>query len=143
MTLMLIRTSLVADVPGGMAAVLRNILDTTFFDSRKHDMSLSGVRLRLHDGTPLHIFISFEILLADESAIHALYGNKGSARLKPCLLCQNVFNANDTRGVVAHDTTGFAVYHTCTEISSLVLHTPGTIEAILKRLSEASRLFWG
>ena len=89
----------------------------------KHDMNLSGMRLRLLDGTPLHIFMSFEILLADEASIHAFYGDKGSAGLKPCMLCHNVFNANDTRGVVDNDTIGFAVDHTCTDFQIGIPHS--------------------
>lgn len=76
-------------------------------------------------------------MIADESALHSIFGCKGAGGLKPCLLCQNVFNTRDTRGIVATDESGWAVAHDCCDSGKLVPHTTGTIDAICRRLSAA------
>eukprot|EP00974_Lingulodinium_polyedra_P121546 11179414-Lingulodinium_polyedra.AAC.1 len=53
------------------------------------------------------------------------------------MLCQNIFNERTPRDCVERDKTGFCQYHTCSDPTKLVLHTPRTIRLILDRLRAA------
>jgi hypothetical protein len=134
---LLVKTSTVKEVQGGMSAIVGALLDT-FFDVHGHNMRSSGFQLKLHDNTELRVFATLDVFIADEAALHSAYACKGSAGLKPCLLCQNVFNARTARDIVDRDPTGFAQSHTCVDASKLVAHTPATITAIVNRLSAAA-----
>ena len=58
--------------------------------------------------------------VADELAVHLLYGGKGSSGIRPCLLCANVFDGKEVRGIVATDQTGLAVHHAEPDSTKLV-----------------------
>ena len=109
-----------------------------FWDDAGHDLALAGVSVKLFDGTQARIFMKLAIVISDEAALHAMFACKGSSGLKPCLLCQNVYNFKNVRNVVENDSTGIAQYHTCSDWRKLQLHTPGTIRAIASRLSAAA-----
>ena len=126
------------DVPGGISRVMKELLPLAFFDPAGHDASSAGVRLKLIDGSYMRIWLALGMIIADESALHSVYQCKGSSGLKPCLLCQNVFDAKSVRGIVERDATGFAVDHTCHGLARLVSHTPATILAIQQRLQRQS-----
>ena len=132
----LVRSSVVQKLPGGISAVVAAIVNV-FFEQGRHDMSTAGVHLKLHDGSSLHIVVSLEIVIADELALHCFYMCKGSSGLKPCMLCANVFNRNNTREVLQHDRTGVAIDHCCSDSSKIVLHTSDTIRALIRRLAAA------
>lgn len=142
---LLVKSDTVKSVQGGMSAIVGSLLN--FMDGAQgHDMQRAGISLMLKDegaqaaacGTSVRVFMSLGIILADESALHSVYGCKGSSGLKPCLLCQNIFSARETREIIQRDATGFAQPHTCTDAGKLVLHTPHTIAAIQRRLSVAA-----
>ena len=116
-----------------MAAVLN-----CFFDSTSHHMAKSGINLSMKGGDSLLAFMTFGVFLADEAALHAAFCCKGASGLKPCFLCQNIFNYNEVRAIVDRDPTGFCQHHVCTDPAKFVLHTADTINAILRRLHAAS-----
>ena len=122
---------------GGISAVTAGVVKL-FADEEKHDLRRAGLRVKLADGTEHHLFLKIEIILADEAALHAVYANKGSSGLKPCILCQNIFNYNTARDIVGRDGTGFSQHHVCSDSRKLVLHTRATISACLDRLRHAS-----
>ena len=138
MELCLVRSGLVKEIPGELSAVFKALANTAFLNQHSHDLSLGGLHLTLADGSPLHVFLSIEIVISDEGALHGLYSCKGAAGLKPCLLCQNVFRYNNARSIVANDASGFAVHHTCHDHTKLVPQTPATLSAIMRRLSAAA-----
>ena len=114
------------------------MLLNVFFDPDSHDFSKSGVHLEMEDGTPLTIFADVAMFIADESALHAVYGCKGASGLKPCFACSNVYNHGSTRGVVENDRSKQAVYHTCTELSKMKFTTRAIMEGIVRRLTAAA-----
>ena len=134
MEILLVRTDIIKDVRGGISAIIRSLL--SLFYSSPHDASAAGISLRLADQSMHRVFLQCGPFLADEAALHAAFCCKGSSGLKPCLLCQNIFNDKSTRNIVAGDASNFAQSHSCTEYSKLVLHTPATIAAVLRRLSQ-------
>ena len=136
---LLLRSNTVKEIQGGLSALVGALLGV-FFSPDGHDMSLAGVSLQLADGETLHAFIDLGVVLADEAALRAIYACKGAAGLKPCVLCQNVFNVTTKRNVPANDPTGFAVDITCSDVNKLVKHTPETINAIARRLATARPL---
>ena len=53
----------------------------------------------------LRIYLDVGYVLADESALHALFASKGSSGLKPCYFCLNIYNKLTAREVVERDTS--------------------------------------
>ena len=100
-------------------------------------MQRSGIGLKLADDSYQHIFMKLGCFLADEAALHFGYGNKGAGGLKPCILCANIFNAKIRPETVARDPTGIAQHHTIDDASKLMLHTPESITAIMRKLEGA------
>jgi hypothetical protein len=107
-------------------------LGLTFFDENGHDMR-HGMALQLADGSSMMIFLTFGMNIADECALHETYCCKGSGGLKPCMLDQNVFNAQNKRGIV-ESATSWCVLHTCSAWNRIRLHTTDSITGILRRL---------
>lgn len=134
---LLVRTNIVSEVRGGMSAIVGAVLDV-FFDRHGHDMQQAGVQLQLHNGKSVRVFANLSAVIADEAALHAIYTCKGSSGLKPCLLCQNVFNSRMRPEIFTASPAGLAQPHTCVDIGRFVLHTPDTIAAIASRLERAS-----
>ncbi len=131
-----VRSNLVSKLKGGVSGLMRAIVDL-FFCLDGHDVGRSGILLKLPTDVYVQVFLKLGIVIADEAALHIMFVCKGAGGLKPCLLCQNVFNTKNTRGIVASDGTGWAVAHDCTESAKLVLHTRATIDAICRRLAAA------
>ena len=104
-----------------------------FFDEGGHD-GRSGINLQLSDGTALFIFVTFGMHIADEEALHANYQFMGSSGLKPCLLCQNVVNGKNKRGIIETDTSWVAL-HSYTRPARIVPHTRDTVVSICNRLA--------
>ena len=130
------RRSVTDKIQGGVSALIKVLLHT-FFDRDRHDISTAGILLTLHDGSEVRLFVTFGLLLADEAALHSAYQCKGSSGLKPCALCQNIFDGKSVRGIVERDTRDWARYHTCCNPKEFVLHTPESITAILTKLAGA------
>ena len=106
-----------------------------FFNADTHDFRKSGVNIECHDGMRATIFADPHLILADEAALHNIFGCKGSSGLKPCLLCRNVFNAKNTRDIVARDPRRRSVDHACASVDNFELATPTVIAAIARRLT--------
>ena len=124
----LLRTVVVQKINAGISNVMKALV-SLFFDQGAHDMSKAGVQVQLPSGESLRIFLSLDIIIADEAALHGIYVCKGSGGLKPCMLCANVFNQKNERGVLQHDPTGMSQDHCCSDSSQLILHTSSTIKA--------------
>ena len=109
---------------GGMSSVFGAMLDL-FWSEGGHNMATGGVALELVDGTPLHIWLRFETLLADEGAIHVCLACKGAAGYRPCFRCRNVYLASSPR---AHALPN--VPRTSVEPTAVQLHTEATLRTI-------------
>ena len=127
------RSTVVKTFKGEVSGVLKSLLGL-FFDPAGHDFKKAGITLKLPDGRPLTVYLSLDIVVADEAALHGLYTCKGSSGLKPCMLCQNIFNTQINRHIVESDVSGWSQYHDCTDTGKLELHTRATIDAIYRRL---------
>ena len=140
--LALVRNAVAKRIPGGMYGLLRCLL--SLFFSGSHSFSSSGVNLQLADGSFVLVFGALRIILADEAALHAMFGCKGSSGLKCCLMCTSCYNAKSGRDIVRRDPTHTAVDHTCTDISKLQFATSEVLTAIVARLEacHAARLGW-
>ena len=79
--------------------------------------------------------------VADELAIHMLYGCKGSSGIKPCLLCANVFDGKTVRDIDAVDESGLAVYHSEPDFTKLQPMTLGMLEWIIRRFESSRAVF--
>ena len=121
-----------------MSSIVCNILTKLFFNQQLHDFSKSGVNIECQDGTRATIFADLYLILADEAALHAIYGCKGSSGLKPCLLCTNVFDAKKPRGIVSRDPTGRSVDHTCASVKKSRGVTQSVVAAIVRRLTHVA-----
>jgi hypothetical protein len=135
--MLLIRTDTCKKVNGQLSGVIGTLLQV-MFSQTSHNMMSSGIMLDMHGGGQLRVFLKVGGFVADEAALHYVYGCKGSSGLKPCLLCQNVFNYQEVRGIVDRDATGFAQHHTCSDYSKLVLHTPSTMRALVAKLQASA-----
>ena len=132
-----IRSKTMPFVKGRISGVFKALLLYMFFNSERHDFAKSGINIELQSGQRVHLFLHVRIVIADEAALHSLFGCKGASGLKCCLLCQNIFNYNEARGIVDADVASFAQHHVCSDASKFVLHTPGTISAVVRRLRAA------
>ena len=112
-----------------MPALFCSLLEV-FWSAAGHDLHLGGVRLDLHDGTPLQVHAAFGAFLGDEEACHFAMGSKGHAGLLPCMLCRNVFNNNTPRvmgrGMIPHDSDDW---------NAIDLHTLDSLIAMADRLA--------
>lgn len=73
-----VRSNLVGTVKGGVSSILRALLNT-FFNPNTHDLRRSGVCLPLTTGNSLHLWISLDIVVADEAALHICTVARGPA----------------------------------------------------------------
>ena len=100
------------------------------------DMHRGGISIPLCKGGRVHLFVRFGMFLADGAAINAMLHAKGASGLKPCPCCQNVFDArSERRSVHGSD---WAVLHTEANSGKFILHTAGSITAIINRLSDVA-----
>ena len=113
------RATAVNGIPGGVSAITAAIVDMCFGEGA-HNLHKARVHMPLSAGESLHIYASLGMVIADEAALHLMFMCKGSSGLKPCMLCANVFNKNDERGVLEHDRTRLAVNHTCSDLDKIV-----------------------
>eukprot|EP00971_Amphidinium_carterae_P262428 5205531-Amphidinium_carterae.1 len=112
--LILCRSAVVQKVQGGMSGVVAKALEQ-FWETGAHDFAKAGIFVKLPDGSGLRLFLKFGMKLADESALHSAFGCKGSSGLKPCLLCQNIFNAKNERHLT-FTSESWMQSHTCAQI---------------------------
>ena len=134
--LTIIRTTRVNRIADHMSAVFVQLLGL-FFGGEGQDLELGGLTVEFVDGASATIFADVLFSIADEAALHAMYGCKGSSGLKICCCCTNVFNANTPRRIVEADRSGQSVYHHCTDPTKFKRITPAVLDAIVRRLLRA------
>ena len=139
MEVSLIRSDVLKTIDGGLGAFWKFVFTSVFFNADGHDLSTAGIHLDLFTGETKHIWMDLSVVVADEGALHALYGSKGASGIKPCMKCANIFNFKTVRSPVERDTTGTALYHTTHEFDKLILHTPATIDATIAKLQASRR----
>ena len=129
-----VRSLTVKDVPGKLSAIFKHLIEVAFFNPAGHDMFLAGLSLPLPNGD-VRIHLKPELIIADEAALKHIFECMGSAGLRPCLLCANVFGHIAGRAPLhTVDPTGVAVYDSCVDASQLVLHDTRSYKSIMDRL---------
>ncbi len=74
------------DVPGGIAAVVKSVVELLFSDGLgAFNFECTGV-LMVREGPQHHIRATFGCWLADDKAIKSLASCKGSSGNKPCVV---------------------------------------------------------
>ena len=125
------------NIEDNMSAVFAKLLDV-FFGGGGQNLELGGLTVEFEGGAPAVIFGDVCFSIADEAALHAMYGCKGSSGLKPCCVCTNVYDGKTKRRIVENDRTGHSVYHHCTDRTKFNRITPTMMAAIVRRLASAS-----
>ena len=135
---LVLRSAVAKNIAGGVSGLFAQVLQLFLMPEGQegHDMS-QGMMVHLWSGEHKLIFAKFLYKLADEAALHAVWGCKGSSGLKPCLKCENVFNKKTVRGIVEADRSGWSVDDCCFDVSRLVPTTKQSILDIHKRLHSA------
>ena len=118
---------------GGFSRLFAAAL-SSFFGAQGHDFQKAGIQLKLEDGSDLSVFMVAGAFIADEAALHAAYCCKGSSGLKCCMLCANIFNFKIRNEIVEQDLSSLAQHHTTHDYSKLKLHTPQSINDVLRML---------
>ena len=96
------------DLEGGVSQLGCSVLGAFFNDP--HDARQAGFEVMLRGHGPLRIYLDIGYVLADEAALHAFYGSKGSSGLKICYFCLNIYNRNTARRIVERDASGFIYF---------------------------------
>ncbi len=97
----------------------------------------SAVRLDFNNGNSIHLGMSLYIIVADDFALHSMFGCNGVGGVKPCLLCQNIFHFKNERGISEGDQGGWVQTHAFTDNSKIVLRALESITAVINRLQRA------
>ena len=82
----LLRSSIASSVVGGLSNCFKLLLRDALFEPSQ--LATVGVALQL--GRPVLARISVGSIIADESALKALWDSKGASGTKPCLFCGNL-----------------------------------------------------
>ncbi len=122
------------EVPGGVSGVFSKLMPLFFGDDGR-DFSRSGCQVKLPNGECLLIFCDIAVAVADEAALHHMYGCKGSGGVKNCCLCINVYNRKYGEAIVTSHRAKRLVYHTEEEIDRCKFATTDVILAIIARLA--------
>lgn len=128
-----LRSTVTKTLRAGISGLIVTLVSFMFLSDTGHNFR-NGVTIPLFDGTIVTLFIMFGITLADEGALHFIYESKGSAGLKCCALCCNVYDAKNERGIEETATPRGPVLHTCCEHAKLFLMTCAMHIAIVNRL---------
>ena len=135
-----VRASAHKSFSGGLSAFWKFLMVEAFFNPSAHDGSLAGILLQLPHGCHRHLYIDLDSVIADEAALHYLFGCKGSSGLRPCMKCANIFNyQHKARRLVEDDRTGVKRYHCTHDFDALVLHTQESLTSIMTKLEDSKR----
>ena len=87
-----VETKTLKDVPGGMAAVAKAVVEV-FFPAALDAFNFERTGVLIGpEGSQHHIRATFGCWLADEKAIKEVVSCKGASGIKPCICCKNVVN---------------------------------------------------
>ena len=131
--LVVVRSGIVALLEGGMSHLMRIVL-RSFFDNNGHNLKTSGMLLRFGDHR-VWLFAQFALKIADESALHQTWLNKGANGLIMCLYCSNC--ASKDSGLAGHH--GY-VCCTCLDIERFVLHSNQSVRGYVRHLADQAEV---
>ena len=89
-------------VDSGISQVFAKVIHV-FFGALSHDMSKSGISLRGPDGKHVRVWAELDMLLQDGAAQKHVWGSKGEAGTRMCMLCKNLVSRNSE--LTRHDGT--------------------------------------
>ena len=127
-----LRTSECRKLEGGMSQVYKQVLKLFFGGPSGHDLR-QGIVLRPH-GVARVVVGMLSAMLQDERAGKEALLCKGASGVKLCCLCQTTCSHRSV--VITRGNEDSLVPSTETDASKFVLHTHGTIKAIVGRLGE-------
>ena len=116
-----------AGISQAVAAVIKQ-----FFGARTFDLRKSGILLHRPDGSTFRFFASFDMMLQDGGAHKLIWGCKGDAGTRVCMLCKNL--VSEQSGLVDTDGTHRLV---CSSMfrSELRLATNADIRGAIDRVA--------
>ena len=127
-----LRRSIVDTVIGSWSAVMSTLLNNLLLGPTS--MVSGGIDVAVPE---IHtIFCDLSNILADEVALHCVWGNTGSSGLFPCLLCRNVVSGSSQLG--AHDGSGTLVSISCPSYARLQLNSDRHIWAMADELAASA-----
>lgn len=129
--LTVVRSSYVSLLEGGMSHLMRILLRYFFSTDGGHNLLLAGMMLRLPGERRSMLFARFALKIADESALHQVWLNKGASGLLFCLYCSNCVSVDSGLSGMG----GF-VSSTCLDMSKFVLHTNDSIRGYINKLAD-------
>ena len=133
--LAVVRTTLLADIPGGLSQIASALLDEFWFNPSKGiDFGGTGILLPLRCGSIFALRCELRVVVSDEPALKELYDAKGHAGIRNCILCFNIVQSrywNDARDAADN------VRSTCRDFEKFKKHTDASIRAVLRTLAEA------
>ena len=125
-----LRSAVVRLIDAGMSQLIMTIL-LVFFSVNSHDMELGGALVQLASGTFIRIFVKLKLMLADESALHATWLNKGSSGTKLCICCKNIMDPDHVRIHHIPPNDYFQAYNMVHKYAGLDLFTSAEIHGII------------
>ena len=128
-TLLVIRTSLVRKVQGGMSAIWRQVFKVFFGSTWNFD----SIGVRCMSSTSEFVFKArFGCILADEKALKEAWSVKGASGTKMCLCCKNVV------GRMEVERGGYFVHYSWATPDDFDPHTDDSFEEMVELLVEAN-----
>ena len=143
--LAVLRTHEAQKVVGGISNCFRLLLRSVLFAP----CHAEGIGFAIDLGRPRLIRLKIRNILADESALKAVFGCKGAAGIRPCLLCRNIvsLNSNMTEGqhyLVDISCSDAGLFHPATDATILQLYDnlaerrPHVSKTAFEKLQKAS-----
>ena len=127
---LLAKSSQCKAVQGGISGVIKHLIKSVFWGD-PHNLATAGLWLELFDGRAVQLWIKLGMVLADEAALHSIFGCTGASGLKSCPLCKNVYAVGNQRGIVeGHG----RVLHSCCDASKIALWTADGLSDALSSL---------
>ena len=124
-------------IPDNVSAVYHKLVALFFDATGGRDISLSGCQVTLANGRSMTIFADIAVAIADEAALHAMYGCKGSSGLRPCLLCVNVYNPMYGSEIVERDPSRTSVCQSCSDIDLCKRASTDVLQAVATKLKSS------
>ena len=133
-TLAIIPSESMIDAGLSMSVLMATLLKTFWTsNTNEHSLSRTGVRIPFHGHDSLHFKAEFSCFMMDEKALAEVCSVKGPSGTKCCQKCRNVVGR-----VPAESVIDGLVHYSCPDLSSVQLHTTGTVREMARRLRAAA-----
>ena len=131
-----VRRSLVNKIAGGFPRIICALLRMCF-QVGGHHLQRAGISLDFPHGPSIRLFAKLASVLADEAALHEIWGCKGSGGVKNCVECINILNRNWVAADDVEEGDSLKLYTKVFDICECDLQTAQTIRIIIDGLAAA------